>query len=286
MCDSFNESDWFYINNGRAMVSLGPFTDKKTCPYSCAFCYVQDGFITYCKKDIDEIIKYLIIHREEYEIIYISGDTDSFAPPRKALGIKLLEEISCKIDCDLLFTTRTVFSNKDLEKIQKVVNNLRSKNKKLYACISISRFSDSLEYIEPKPIPTPIERIDTLKKLNIVGAVTVLALRPFLPVVPIDDYFSILKEAESFINIVLGETFYFTSNGGIVKRLFPKGIPEDVIAKLNSNKMDFNKNTKEWCTWSSKELETKLSDYCNDKNIVFSMRSKTAIEEYNKLIKN
>lgn len=286
MCDTFNESDWFYINNGRAMISLGPFTDKKTCPYSCAFCYVQDGFVTYCKKSIEEIVKYLIVHRKEYEIIYISGDTDSFAPPRQAKGIKLLEEIALKIDCNLLFTTRTVFSESDLKKIQKVVAKLKSKNKKLYACISISRFSDSLEYIEPKPIPTPIKRIDTLKKLHEAGAVTVLALRPFLPFVPISDYFSILKEVESFIDIVLGETFYFLPKGDIVKRLFPEGIPEEFIVELVNCKMDFDKEVKEWCTWSSKELETKIMDYCNARNIVFSMRSKTAIEQYNKLAKS
>lgn len=44
----------FYIGNNRAMISLGPLSDKKYCPYSCAFCYVKSGFMKYKKLEIDE----------------------------------------------------------------------------------------------------------------------------------------------------------------------------------------------------------------------------------------
>lgn len=49
---NYEDKNWFYIKNGRAMVSLGSLNQYKTCPYSCAFCYVQDGFIPYAKKTL------------------------------------------------------------------------------------------------------------------------------------------------------------------------------------------------------------------------------------------
>lgn len=281
MCKEKNDNqNWYYLSNNRAMVSLGPLNKKKTCPYSCAFCYVQDGFIPYVQKDITDIIDFLIRHRGEYDIIYVSGDTDSFADPRKKTGILLLQRIAENINCDLLFTTRTVFNDEDVSVLSEIVRCLNNKKKELFACISISRYSDEVAYLEPKPIPSPEERIETIKKLHEIGAVTVLALRPFLPVVPISDYLEILKRTAGFVDIVLGEAFYFIIGGQIEKRVFLNEVPEKVLTELKTGYMDFNDNTEEWSIWSSENLEKQISDYCAMNNIVFSMRSNTAISEY------
>lgn len=283
MCNNLRD-DWFYIDQGRAMISLGPLNNNKTCPYSCAFCYVQDGFTTYKNKEIKDILDFLITNREKYQIIYISGDTDSFANPRKELGLKLLYDIALNIDCDLLFTTRTIFSQDNLIKIKEIVDILKLKKRNLYACISISRLSESLDYIEPKPIPNPVDRINTLKELHRIGAITVLAIRPFLPVVPIEDYIGLISQVEAFIDIVLGEDFYFVEDGKIINRLFPKGVPNGFEAELQKNKtMEFNSNQKKWCIWNSKTLENNISNYCKERNIIFSMSSKVGIEKYNSL---
>ena len=53
------------------MVSLGPLSQKRHCPYHCAFCYVQDDFSSYVKLDIDEIVEFLIKNRDKYNIIYV-----------------------------------------------------------------------------------------------------------------------------------------------------------------------------------------------------------------------
>ena len=45
----------FYIGNNRAMISLGPLTEKIYCPYNCTFCYVKSGFAKYPNLEIDEI---------------------------------------------------------------------------------------------------------------------------------------------------------------------------------------------------------------------------------------
>ncbi len=283
MCkESCEDQNWFYVENKRAMVSLGPLNSNKTCPYNCAFCYVQDGFVPYYKKNISEIINFLNRHRTEYEIIYVSGDTDSFAAPRKKAGLSLLRGIAEEIDCDLLFTTRTKFDDEDICYIAEVVKILNQKNKFLFACISITRYSDYVGYLEPHPIPSPQERIQTLKKLHNIGAVTVLALRPFIPVVPINDYLTILRETTGYIDIVLGEVFYFVLDGKIEKRVFAQGIPAEILSELKTEKMDFNSNEEEWSVWKGEEVEKKINEFCKTNNIIFSMRSSTAILKYKK----
>lgn len=112
------QSDPFYLDGKRAMISLGPLTQKRHCPYRCAFCYVQDDFSSYVKLDVDEIIKFLKEKRSMYNIIYVSGDTDSFAPPRTREGLDLLYKAAIEVDCDLLFTTRTTFKDSDYEKLK------------------------------------------------------------------------------------------------------------------------------------------------------------------------
>lgn len=278
--EAIEDKNWFYIDNQRAMISLGPLNDSRTCPYNCAFCYVQDGFIPYVKKSIEDILDFLIRHREEYKIIYVSGDTDSFAAPRKSIGISLLQQIAEKIDCDLLFTTRTTFSDNELINIAKIVETLKKKKKELFSCISITRYSDTVGYLEPIPIPSPDERIEILRKLHNIGAVTVLALRPFLPIVSSNDYLTILKTAKDFTDIVLGEAFYFSRGGSIENRVFPQGIPSRVLNELKFGKMDFNSSQKDWAIWQSDLLESQIAEYCEKNNIIFAMRSSNAIAEY------
>ena len=230
---------------------------------------------------IDDIISFLVRYRENYDIIYVSGDTDSFATPRKEQGILLLQQIAQNINCDLLFTTRTTFNDYELSKLGTVVEILRRKGKRLYACISITRYSEELSYLEPKPIPSPKERIEMLNKLHCIGAVTVLAMRPFLPVVPINDYLKVLELVRGFIDIVLGEIFYFTLEGNIQHRVFPEGVPPEIESELLRNQsMDFDKNMEEWQVWPATSIEKIVRTYCENNNIIFSMRSQDAIETY------
>lgn len=273
------ENENYFLRKGdRAMVSLGPLRDVKHCPYSCAFCYVQDDFQSYASLPEDQIIDFLKTNRNHYNIIYISGDTDSFAPPRTQQGLHLLLRISQDFDCDLLFTTRTTFNTDQIEIVKKVVRNQKKKNKRLYACISITRYSEGLAYLEPKPIPTPNDRIDTLRSLHEVGAITVLAMRPFIPVVPIADYLTILEKSKDFVDIALGEHFYFIRGGKICQRVFPDGIPDEMEKNITrGNKMSFDVNNSDWDIWYSAQYEQALRKKCEEYGIVFSMHSDEAI---------
>ena len=153
----------FFLKNGRAMVSLGPLHKSRYCPYRCAWCYVQDNFNLYAKLSIDEIVNFLQIHRDNYKIIYVSGDTDSFAPPRTNVALDLLYTIATEVQCDLLFTTRAIFSEEHFKKLKQIVYEQKKANKMIYACISITRFSLKNANLSPYPIPLAEDRIQVLK---------------------------------------------------------------------------------------------------------------------------
>lgn len=263
----------FFIDDNRAMVSLGPLTKNKYCPYSCAFCYVKSGFVKYPNLEIDEIISWLIENKNKYNIVYISGDTDSFAPPRTNEAIKLLEEISKNIDVDITFTTRTLFTDNDIYKLKTISDNMKARNHKLIASISISRLS-SASFIEPLPIPSPEKRIELLKKLKDNGLYTMLAVRPFLPIISSDEYLEIIKKCKDFADVVLGEVWYASDDliEAVCKDVDVNKIP------FVDKKMDFDKGNKTWKCFEAKEIIDTISKYCSENDIKFYMRSYPAIE--------
>lgn len=268
----------FFIGNNRAMLSLGVLTDKKYCPYDCAFCYVKSGFSKYSKMEISDIIKFLQSYKKSYDIVYISGDTDSFAPPRTQKAIELVKRISESINTDILFTTRTIFNKEDLKKLTEISNYMKNKKYKLIACISISRLS-SADWIEPYPIPRPEKRIETLKKLKESGIYTVLATRPFLPVIKPEEYINIIKKAQKYVDAVLGEIWY--ADDKLIKFVC-KNINIDEI-EFKQKKMDFDNNDKTWKCYEAVETVDKVTKYCEENHIPFFMRSKPAIEYIRKL---
>lgn len=274
----------FYIDGHRAMVSLGPLSDNMYCPYRCAFCYVQDGFMSYTKLDVTDIIDFLIKNRGKYNIIYISGDTDSFAPPRTKDGLKLLGDIVKNINCDITFTTRCVFSDAEYDQLSDIINTHKKTEYKFIAGTSITRYSEDTAYLEPAPIPSPDERIQHIKKLKYAGAITMLGLRPFLPVVNMNDYITILDKVYPDLDIALGESFYFKRNGNIQHRVFPQGISKDLENNIIHNQiMNFDDNEVLWEVWDSKIYEEFVADHCKKLGIIFAMHSQEALEEYDKL---
>ena len=268
----------FFLNGKRAMVSLGPLTDSRHCPYQCAFCYVQDGFNKYATLDEDEIMDFLKINRDNYHIIYISGDTDSFAAPRTNKALSLLKRMAFELDVDLLFTTRTTFKPEHYEVLRQIAEEQQRTNNALYACISITRYSDDVKYIEPAPIPSPDERIQTIINLKRIGATAVLALRPFLPVVDVNDYITIIDKPMGSVDIVLGECFYFIRDGKIYQRVFKDGYKEQWEKNTEHGiSMGFDDNKLEWDVWDSMDYQEIVRKHCENHGIIFSMHSDDAI---------
>lgn len=263
----------FYIGNNRAMVSLGPLAENRYCPYDCAFCYVKSGFMKYAKMEIEDIIDFLKTNKGKYDIVYISGDTDSFAPPRTDKAIELVKRISKCIDVDIMFTTRTIFNKESLKTLKDINNYMKAKKQRLIASISISRLF-SANHIEPYPIPSPEERIEMIKKLKENGLYTILATRPFLPIISADEYIKIIEKSKNYIDVVLGEIWYAD------EKLIRDVCKEFDVTKINfvEKNMDFDDNEKIWKCYEAKETVKKVTKYCKENGIPFYMRSQPAIE--------
>jgi len=268
----------FFIGLNRTMVSLGPLSKIRYCPFNCAFCYVQSlDFNRYSHWDNIRIITYLKKAKKNgksFNIIYISGDTDSFAPPRTEQGIKLLESLE-ELNIDITFTTRTTFNKKELIRLGAIAK--RQKNKKLMfvAAISIPRL-DSATHLESGNTPKPRERIQTLKNLKEKGLFTILAIRPFLPIIPINEYKQIIDLSKDFVDIVLGESWYTDKKGIIEKRVFQGPTPSNI--EFISHKMDFDYGGKEWKLWRANKEREAVEKFCRLHNIPFFMRSKPAFD--------
>lgn len=265
----------FYINSERAMVSLGPLGEKKYCTYSCAFCYVQDGFWKYKSMCVKDICSFLVENREKYEIIYISGDTDSFAPPRTNQGLELLSCICDNIDKDVLFTTRTVFSDDDMDMIIHAKQQLENKGKDLFACISITSPIEERS-IEPMPIKTIEERIEQLALFKKSGIYSILAMRPFLPIYTIEQYRELVLKVNGKVDCILGERWYFHQDDIIFNRVMQGRKIEK--GNVDLTKMDFDDNLSDWNLWYDKELEKDIQELCGQLTIPFYMRSSPAVK--------
>lgn len=273
--DKREDKNPFYVKNGRAMVSLGPLNKIKYCTYSCAFCYVQDGFLKYKNMCVNDICNFLQENQQNFKIIYISGDTDSFAPPRTSQGLELLSCISERIDKDILFTTRMVFSDEEMKEIISVKDKMMKKGKDLFACISITSPIGERS-IEPIPIKTIEERIKQLALFKDNNIFSILAMRPFLPIYSLDQYKELILKAYEKVDCILGERWFFHQDDIIYKRVMEG--KEINSGNIILTEMDFDENFDTWNLWYDEQLENAIKELCNQLGVPFYMRSAPAIE--------
>ena len=254
------------------MVSLGPLSPKRYCTYDCPFCYVNSGFQPYASLSIPEIVAWLRAASEPFDIIYVSGDTDSFAPPRTAQGVALIEALS-EFDVDLLFTTRAIIPDEGLVTLRAVQQKLASKNRMLIGCVSVAQWT--VPHLEPKPIPPSMKRLEQLRRFKELGLVSVLAMRPFLPNVPHSDYITILDNCHSFVDIVLGEVWYVDSGLELLRKTIKDSDVHPVA--LTPHSMDFDANEEEWLVYEATEIQSLVVSHAKRLGLHFSMRSAPAI---------
>jgi len=264
----------FFRGLNRVMLSLGPLADGQHCPYQCAFCYVVHGFGRYASLSVPELVNAVKACPSTYDIIYVSGDTDSFAPPRTDMGIDLLDQLST-LGVDILFTTRTTFGAQHLDRIAEIAQKLARSGLLLFGCISIPRL-DSGAHLESANTPSTRARIATLRDLKQRNLTTVLTLRPFLPTIPVQEYLEIISLCEAFTDIVLGEYWYADVAGVIEQRVFRGPTPKEVDFVLRQ--MDFDENTNWWKVWEGREVERAVRDYCAAAGLPFFMRSRPAVD--------
>ena len=81
-------------------------------------------------------------------------------------GIDLIEAIYAEFKCNILFTTRNVFSYDDIVKLSNINKTMKKDFKYLFACVSISAYNSYKKLESCNLIPSPQKRIDFIK-LNI-----------------------------------------------------------------------------------------------------------------------
>lgn len=267
-------SEAFDVRDGRVMLSLGPLSAKKYCTFSCAFCYVQADFASYASLEVEEIVEWVKALKEPYDVIYVSGDTDSFAKPRTEAGLELLERLTA-FGVDLLFTTRHVFDGEGLDRLQGIATELRGRGQFLFGCTSIAQIRNG--YLEPRPIPPPRERLTQLERFRERGLVSVLAMRPFLPVVPPSEYVELARLAAGKVDAILGEVWYADQAGLLERRVF-RDFPPHPPVSSEVRRMDFDANDAEWRIYAQPETEEEVRKECERLDTPFFMRSRPAIQ--------
>lgn len=261
----------FDIRDRRAMVSLGPLNETQYCTYMCPFCYVRAGFLSYRNLTITKILNWLEDHKSEFDIVYISGDTDSFAPPRTKTALELLEAL-LQLNKDVLFTTRAVLDEEDMNRLSDIAKMYNEKNLMLIGCVSITSWTT--KGIESANVPSPEKRVEELRKFKDVGIVPILAMRPFIPTVPISDYQLILEKTLGLVDVVLGESWYVDREGILEKRT----LKNCKIESFTLCKMPFDDNDKIWKRYDGVDQETFCEEWCKQHNVLFFMRSLPAIK--------
>lgn len=263
----------FDIRDQRAMVSLGALSKKRQCTFSCPFCYVQADFLSYPNFSIPEIVNWLNKQpNDSFNIIYVSGDTDSFAPPRTDQALLLLEEL-LSLGKDVLFTTRMVMDSSKLKRLGKIVENYNKESLRVFGCISI--IQKTIPYLEPPPIASPTDRIAQLHRFMDLGLMTILAARPFLPIVPLSDYDWILRETSNIVHAILGENWYADSGGILESNVLGAG---NKLKNYTLSKMPFDDNNKIWKVYNGDHIEKYFQELCLKADLPFFMRSMPAIE--------
>jgi hypothetical protein len=193
----------------RAMVSLGPLSKRRYCTYRCPFCYVNGDFDRYANRSPGEICDWLSARRAEFNIVYVSGDTDSFARPRTGAGLRLLEELT-DLDVDILFTTRYAFEPEEMESLARIAKVQRLRSRLFVGCISalgVDRFD-----LEPRPVPSAEMRLASLEEFAKIDVVPVLALRPLMPTMSAQDVLNLLNAAPASLRHVVSGWLYLNPN--------------------------------------------------------------------------
>jgi DNA repair photolyase/sugar/nucleoside kinase (ribokinase family) len=271
-----DDQEPFQIWDQRAMVSLGPYSKYKHCYYSCPFCYVNTSeYRSFKQLAIKDIIDWLVLHKGEYDIVYISGDTDSFAGPnddRQSMAVELVEAIELKLHVEIMITTRAIISPNNLSRLKVVRDKLQKKGLFFYACVSISSYLQK-ELLEPMPISSVADRVKQLKQFKELGMKTVLAMRPFLPIVPMEDYMSILELCKNSVDLVLGKEWYADEKGVLEKAC--KITDEYPFLR---KQMYFDTNVEYWKVYSPQQIVKTIREWCDLANIKFFMTSRKAID--------
>jgi len=146
----------------------------------------------------------------------------------------------------------------------------------LFGCVSVAQYTRPL--LEPPPIPPAPVRLNQLHEFRAHQLVPILAMRPFLPNVPLSDYDKILDGAIGATEVVLGETWYADEGGELERAVFAAYPAEFDIQDIRTAPMPFDSNSSTWKLYDIAAVEDYVRAVCSKKGLAFFMRSAPALD--------
>lgn len=190
------------IVNGRSYIrEFISFGGK--CPYKCKHCYTFiPGYKYDAEASIDSLVQ-LLTTIPHVDIVYVSGHKECFVNPDE--GISLCEKIYSTAACDILFTTRNSFSTSHIDRLSKLNEIMRRNGHFLFGCISIPALYSYAKIERPALVPSPEDRINTLKALYDKEIITLLTVRPLFHncFIPITEPLEIIDRCSPFSSAVI-----------------------------------------------------------------------------------
>jgi hypothetical protein len=269
----------YFLGLGRAMVSLGPLRGGAFCPFRCRFCYVHGPYLRYASRSVEEIIDWLRGCRQRYDIVYVSGDTDSFARPRTAEGLRLLSQLA-ELNVDVLFTTRYVFTDAERRQLRGLFGRYRAMGRLLVACVSVAQLSHPR--LEPPPVPSPLARLRQARWLHDEGSTVLLTIRPFIPYVSDAEYAEIARLGGPHCAAILGGDWHVDQAGRIdLQARRALGVPDrDQLdpAMATHGPLDSTNDGQEWLTYHHPAAAGAVGDVARRLHKKLFMRSAPAVD--------
>lgn len=243
------------------------------CPYKCNHCYTF--CIGYNSLDSGNSVKEIIqgLKKEDFDIVYVSGHKENFVNPDD--GMELCEQIFEKYNSDIMITTRSVFNQNQLDRIDILNKKMKEKNKDLFFCESIPALQ-SYKKLEPNIIvPSPVQRMDNLRKIYKLGIYTLLTIRPLCPdiYIPINEIIDIIEMSKQYTSVVLSSGIVVDDE--ILHKLV--GFPKDFISQEKTLMPCLKNNLSMRYVDVDKELE-KIKEKCKEYGLPFFEHSLPAIE--------
>lgn len=250
------------------------------CPYACLHCYTYiPEYNIIGGYSISKVVNSL--NGKNPDIIYISGHKENFINPEK--GLRLCEALFDNYHCDIMITTRNVFSIQELNQLKKLNEKIKTENHYLFFCSSIPAL-ESYQKLENNPlIPTPWQRMNFLKEVYNLEIDTFLTIKPLCPneFIPINEALEIIDTCKDYTTSVLSSGIVVDKN--ILNRLknFPtnfKCTEKPLMECLENNIMVQYVNV-------DNEL-TQINNLCEQYNIPFFQHSMPAFQYIKSLKKH
>ena len=198
-----------------------------SCPLDCTYCFVNDMTtnqqknIAYLTEKQIELLKNL---PEEISLIMLGCDTEFFQNKKEA--IEILKKLS-GFGKDLSMITKIPIKESFLNEIDKVNQKMKEKGNILSVSISIPCLSDEMsKKYEPK-VPSPKNRIETVKQISNKGIYTMLAIRPLLPDISNEELQEIINLTKDYVIGYYSGPLYL--NDDRISKLLPESVVESEV---------------------------------------------------------